>query len=104
MQTGHRSSKPRQPDPSLKIVWTPPFTRDFQALPHEVRARAEKALRLLVENPRHPSLRAKKMQGVEDIWEARVSLSHRITYQLAENTLTLRRIGTHDILKTEARS
>jgi len=43
------------------------------------------------------------MKGLEDIWEASVSMSYRITYQLAGNVLILRRIGTHDILKKEAR-
>ncbi len=42
------------------------------------------------------------MHGVEGIWEARVSISHRITYELDGDTLTLRRIGPHDILRKEA--
>lgn len=86
----------------MRIVWTPPFKRDFQDLPGKVRARAEKTLSLLLENPRHPSLRAKKTQGLAGVWEARVSISHRITYTLQGDTITLRRIGTHDILKKEA--
>jgi mRNA-degrading endonuclease YafQ of YafQ-DinJ toxin-antitoxin module len=41
------------------------------------------------------------MKGLEGIWEASVSMSYRITYELAGDTLILRRIGTHGILKTE---
>jgi mRNA-degrading endonuclease YafQ of YafQ-DinJ toxin-antitoxin module len=41
------------------------------------------------------------MHGVEGIWEARVSISQRITFELAGDTLILRRIGTHDILRKE---
>jgi len=83
----------------LTIRWSPIFRRDYQCLPAEVQARADKAIRLLQTNPRHPSLQAKKMQGGRGIWEARVSISHRITFELAGDTLVLRRIGTHDVLR-----
>jgi mRNA interferase RelE/StbE len=85
----------------LKVFRTDFFKQDLQRLPAEIQNRAEKAIRLLAETPRHPSLRAKKLKGLEDIWEASVSMSYRITYQTAGDTLTLRRIGTHDILKKE---
>jgi mRNA interferase RelE/StbE len=85
----------------LKILRTDSFKRDFGKLPKDVQERTEKALRRLVENPRHPSLRNKKMKGVEDIWEASVSISYRITYQVSGDALILRRVGTHDILRRE---
>jgi len=85
----------------LKIIWTPLFESDFQDLPKDVQSRAEKALRFLQDNPRHPSLRSKKMQGTRDIWEASVSASYRITFQITSDRLTLRQIGTHDILRKE---
>lgn len=85
----------------MNIRWTPLFRRDFRSLPRDVQSRAEKAIRLLQENPRCPSLRSKRMKGLEGIWEASVPMSYRITYELAGDTLILRRIGTHGILKTE---
>ncbi len=85
----------------MKLRWTPLFRRDYESLPQEVQSRADKAIRLLQTNPRHPSLQSKKMHGVEGIWEARVSISQRITFELAGDTLILRRIGTHDILRKE---
>ena len=87
----------------MKILRGDPFKRDFQSLAEDVRRRAEKAIRLLAENPRHPSLRAKKIKGLEDVWEASVSMSYRITYQIQGDTLILRRIGTHDVLRRETR-
>jgi mRNA-degrading endonuclease YafQ of YafQ-DinJ toxin-antitoxin module len=87
----------------LNIRWTPLFRRDFKKLTKDVQSRAEKAIRLLKENPRYPSLRSKKMESVENIWEASVTMSHRITYEISGQTLVLRRIGTHDILKAESR-
>ncbi len=85
----------------MKILRTESFKRDFQGLPKDVQSRAEKAIQLLAGNPPHPSLGAKKMKGLQGIWEASVSMSCRITYECATDTLILRRIGTHDILKRE---
>ena len=76
------------------------FKRDFQALPESIRRRAEKQLALFLQNPRHPSLRIKKMQGFTDIWEGRITQSYRFTFQIREERCILRRIGTHDILET----
>ena len=87
----------------MKVFRTESFKRDFQRLPAEVQGRTEKTVRLLAETPRHPSLRANKMKGLEDTWEASVSLTYRITYQTSSDSLLLRRIGTHDVLKKQSR-
>jgi mRNA-degrading endonuclease YafQ of YafQ-DinJ toxin-antitoxin module len=36
------------------------------------------------------------MQGTENIWEARVSRSLRITFQIEGDKIILRNIGCHD--------
>lgn len=77
------------------------FQRDFNSLPREIQKQFEKVIRLFEENPRHPSLRVKKMEGTGGIWEARVTQSHRFTFNWESGVVTLRRIGTHDILKKE---
>ncbi len=61
---------------------------------------AKRKLTLLLENPRHPSLRIKKMEDPRQIWEASITKSYRFTFQIQRDTYLLRRIGTHDILKT----
>ena len=76
------------------------FKRDSQSLPEPMQRRAEKQLTLFLTNPRHPSLRIKKMQGFTDIWEGRITQSYRFTFQIREERCILRRIGTHDILET----
>ena len=86
-----------------QISRTDSFARDFKNLPKEIQQRADRAIGLLASNPLHPSLRTKKMHGLEDIWEARVTLSYRITFQRTGDTLLLRRIGTHDNLEREGR-
>lgn len=54
----------------------------------------------LIRNPRHPSLRVKKLRGT-DKFEIRVSKGYRLTFRYADDVLELRRVGTHDILKKE---
>src|SRR5438034_11407401 len=72
--------------------------RDFRSLPLQIQRRADKQLQLLIDNPRHPSLRIKKMEGSQDIWEGRITKGYRFTFQVRQDTYLLRRIGTHDIL------
>lgn len=84
----------------MKLVFTDPFRRDYRTLPAQVRRALSKALKFLLENPRHPSLRAKKIPGTE-IWYARAGKAYRFTFQLQGDTITLRRAGTHAILTKE---
>lgn len=81
------------------IERTDPFASDYRRLPTTIQRRVEKAIRLLFNDLDHPSLRAKKIQGAEGIWEARVTAAYRMTFEIAEGgILRLRRVGTHEIL------
>jgi mRNA-degrading endonuclease RelE of RelBE toxin-antitoxin system len=84
----------------MKIQTTRPFDKDYNALPETVKVRADKQFFLLLENPDHPSLRLKKIKGHPSIWEGRITKSYRFTFQISGDVYLLRRIGTHDILKT----
>ena len=55
------------------------FWRAYEALPLEIRRRADKQFILLKSNPQHPSLQFKKIgeSGGADVWSARVTLSYR---------------------------
>ena len=58
----------------------------------------EKFLRLIADEPRHPSLRVKKIQGTTDIFEASVNMAIRVTFQFIKpETIYLRNIGEHDM-------
>jgi mRNA interferase RelE/StbE len=73
------------------------FEQDYELLPFDIRKKVAKAMRLLGENPRHPSLRTKPVQGVRGIYEARVDQAYRLTYQrLPDDVLLLRVVGKHD--------
>lgn len=57
-------------------------------------------LLLLAENPLHPSLRVKRIQGSAGLFECSVNMDIRIIWRLEGNVLTLLLdIGHHDILK-----
>lgn len=47
----------------MKLVRTERFKREFRKLPEHIRKQAIRKLKLLVMNPRHPSLRVKKIKG-----------------------------------------
>lgn len=84
----------------MRIQTTRPFDEDYNALPESIKERADKQFIILIENPHHPSLRLKKIKGHPNIWEGRVTKSYRSTFQISGEIYLLRRIGTHDILKT----
>lgn len=83
----------------MKIRTTASFDRDYAGLPEAVRRQADKQLVRLLEDGLHPSLRLKKMNGYAGIWEIRVNDGYRITLHMEGDMWTLRRIGTHDVLK-----
>ncbi len=83
----------------MRVQTTRAFDPDFARLSNQLKDRAEKSIRLLLDDPRHPSLRLKRMQGAERIWEARITRAYRITLQMSGEVLILRRIGTHDVLR-----
>lgn len=80
----------------MKITRTARFKKAWQELTEEEKELGRKALRNLATDLRYPALRVKKMQGVERIWEARVSRSLRMTFEIEGDTIILRNIGYHD--------
>ena len=82
----------------MKLVFTKSFKRDYQGLPDRIQSKVEKQLDFLLEDLNYPSLQAKKMEGEEGIWEARVDKNYRFTFQIEGDYYILRRVGTHDTL------
>jgi mRNA-degrading endonuclease RelE of RelBE toxin-antitoxin system len=83
-----------------EIRLTASFEKLIKRLPRSVREQAYEKLALYIQNPKHPSLRVKRIKGTDAIWELSVTMSYRVTFELPDDkTLLLRRIGTHDILK-----
>jgi mRNA interferase RelE/StbE len=77
------------------------FRKDYKTLPRDIQEIFDTKLSLFLENPRHPSLRIKRLIGTADRWEGSVTINYRFTFQFAEGRVFFRRIGTHDILRIE---
>jgi len=71
---------------------TPDFWYCYRQLPEDVRAVADKNFALLRQDPRHPSLRLKKVGA---FWSARVSLRYRALARDREEGLVWFWIGCH---------
>ena len=71
---------------------TPEFWAAYSALPKEVRKLAQKNYALFRNDPRHPSLRLKK---IGDRWSVRVGRNHRaLAIEISEGLLWTW-IGSH---------
>jgi mRNA interferase RelE/StbE len=80
----------------MRFIETSRFRRAYKTLSPEAKERVKEALRRLAVNIRYPSLQVKKIKGTRDIWEARVSLDYRMTFQLIKDYCILRNVGPHD--------
>ncbi len=83
----------------MRIVRTQMFINNFEKLPKEIKQETKQSIRFLVDNLFHPSLRAKKIKGSKDIWEASITMKYRFTFKIESDVYVLRNIGTHSILK-----
>jgi hypothetical protein len=55
----------------------PAFWRAYDRPAPLVKARAREAYRMFEQNPDHPSLRFKKLQGRNDLWSVRITDQYR---------------------------
>lgn len=80
----------------MRIARTDSFKKAWSQLTEEQKVLARKAIENTAIDMSYPGLRVKKIKGTEHIWEARVSRSLRMTFQLVGDTIVLRNIGQHD--------
>ena len=76
--------------------WQTRARKDYQALPKDLQEKADKALRLFAQNPRHPALHTEKIDHHRNIWSGRVDRGYRFTFQWISGGILLRRFGSHD--------
>ena len=74
------------------------FQKEYQSLPKKIQDNFNKKLSLFLENMFHPSIRTKRIQGTKYRWEGSITMKYRFTFNLYNNTVLFRTIGTHDIL------
>jgi len=80
----------------MQIGRTERFKKAWKRLLETDKKSARKAILHLVVNIDYPSLRVKKVKGTSTIWEARVNLRTRITFEMSGDKIILRNIGQHD--------
>jgi len=79
----------------MKLYYTERFQENLESAPAKVQRAFAKQIRLLVENLRHPSLRAKKYDESQNIWQARVNKDWRFYFTIQGDTYVLRNIIAH---------
>jgi mRNA interferase RelE/StbE len=85
---------------AYQFTFTRRFQKHFKSLTEQEKKQLRNKLELLVENPMHPSLRTKRIQGTEDLYECSVNMDIRIIWSYEGNTMIiLVDVGHHDILK-----
>ncbi len=87
----------------FSLVIPLPFEKKLKALESPVLQAAKKTLKLLSENPRHPSLKTHKVEKTVgdfsgDVFEAYVTKKYRLTWEYGpdQGMITLRNIDNHD--------
>lgn len=83
------------------ITYTDRFARNYRRLQAIEKKQAKAKIELLKNNPNHPSLRTKKVMGIDGLFEASVNMSIRILWYYEKSaTIVLLDIGHHDILSS----
>jgi mRNA interferase RelE/StbE len=81
----------------LRLTLTERFRKSALELEPEIRTKLRKQIELLVLDPRHPSLRVRKIKGTASIFEARVDRNFRFTFEYGgKHEVVLRVVGAHD--------
>jgi mRNA-degrading endonuclease RelE of RelBE toxin-antitoxin system len=80
----------------MRIRFTEQFESAYKGLTTDEKRLVYKAIKLMVEDPKYPSLRVKKMRTGSNIWEARASIKIRLTFEMTRDLILLRNVGEHD--------
>jgi len=79
----------------MRRATTKPFDREFKKFSKEIQDVFEKQINFLLQDIRHPSLRAKKYDEGTDIWQARVTKNVRFYFRLEADVYILLNIRKH---------
>lgn len=84
----------------LKLTFTERFQKHYKTLSETEKKQFKNKLAIFTENPMHPSLRVKKIQGTDGLFEFSVNMDIRVIwFYEGEALVALVDIGHHDILK-----
>lgn len=84
---------------AFRFVFTKAFEKHFKKFNKQEKTQLHDKLQLLSENPLHPSLRVKRIQGSNGLFECSVNMDIRIIWHYQGNEIiVLIDVGHHDIL------
>lgn len=84
----------------LKITYSDRFQKHFKELTSVEKKQFYSKLRLFSENPLHPSLRTKRIQGTDNLYEFSVNMDIRVIwFYEGDSLVALIDVGHHDIFK-----
>ena len=79
----------------MKVSFSERSMKSFRSAPLPVQRAILKQTGLLAENLRHPSLRAKKYDESEDLWQARINKDWRFYFTIEADTCCIQDIIPH---------
>jgi len=85
---------------SFEFTYSARFKKHYKKLSAIEKKQVTRKLVLLSQNPNHPSLRTKRIQGTDSLFESSANMDVRIIwYYEGDKLIALVDIGHHDILK-----
>ena len=72
-----------------KLKYTKEFEKNLKSLTTQEQKMVARKLKLLVKDPFYPSLRTKKVQGLEHVFEMRVNMDIRILWKYENGIIIL---------------
>ena len=84
---------------TYKISYTKRFQKHYKKLTSVEKKQIKSKVGILSENPLHPSLRTKRIQGTDELFECSINMDIRIIwYYEGDELIILLDVGHHDIL------
>lgn len=72
---------------NYQLTYTDRFIDHYKKLNPIEQKQIKEKIELLSKNPMHPSLRSKKIQGIDDLFECSVNMDIRIIWHYEENRI-----------------
>ena len=79
----------------MRLAKSPHFVRSYHKAPFQIQQAFDKQVLFLLQNLRHPSLRAKKYDEGRDLWQARVTGAWRFYFTIEGDIYLLHEIKAH---------
>lgn len=79
----------------MKLIFTAKALKNYESLAEKLQTLVDKQLDFLLKDIRYPSLRAKKYNESQDIWQVRISKEYRAYFCIEDDTYVIIAIGKH---------